>query len=917
MFNISFTPAGNFSRVTLLLSLTFLVHNLYGQGGNGNSLSIDSIAISCKKNDNIEAFAYGCLDLYLANTSEENLDIFELYERHRWRKPATPDESIAHVILLCNKGFYLTRYGNIYQGIDAYERAWKMFDEYRLSDFDIIEYCLKPLGNNYSMLGDYVSAGNVILTYLHLAERQNNYDHLAAAALNLSVVHHDTGNHLAAIEVLSSALATRRIPEKKIGIIYGNLARNYQVLNSLDKAGHFARLAISNLHRHQTPETPVYLANAYKIISLIHLHKHDTSTALRIYENVLMIVRKNKEAFKTRELAKVHIGYAGLLKVSGNYDSAIKHHQRALQILLPSYQPVAPDDLPSGDAFYAENAIKESLDELAGLHESKAAFETAVECYKRSFIVEDLLRDTYNYQGAKLQQQIENRNRAGRVIHLLHQLSEQTGDCDYIKQAFQVAERTKSIVLREMAEDRYAKHFASNDTLVQHERQLRFKQATITSELALEQRRQPVNDWYIRELVSKQTRLTLEIKSAGQSLEKKYPQYRTYHKSGWLEISDVQMKLRDDNALLIEYFADRYSIFQFIVTPDSISMHQLTDYEKIKESVATLNELFSRSGNINNNLDAYKETASLLFRQLQLGNMGKAEHVVLIPDGLLYTIPFDALLYEKASGIRYDKFPYLVRKYIPAYYPSALLYTYLDNVPATNNTRNFLGMFPVFENTDQVLSYTKSEAENIRRYFTKGTFLMHEEASKKAFIDNASRFSVIHLSTHAFSGNHNEPPAIAFRDSALYLPQIYGLHLNTDLMVLSACETGVGQLVSGEGALSLAHAFQYAGARSIILSLWKVNDQSTAMLFSSFYKRYTQSGNKAASLQKAKIDYLESEEIQNTHKSPFYWAAFVYYGDHTKTGRESSLEQPATILAGILLVMALAGIAWKMYGGGK
>jgi CHAT domain-containing protein len=192
-----------------------------------------------------------------------------------------------------------------------------------------------------------------------------------------------------------------------------------------------------------------------------------------------------------------------------------------------------------------------------------------------------------------------------------------------------------------------------------------------------------------------------------------------------------------------------------------------------------------------------------------------------------------------------------------------------------------LGFFPVFKNNHRGLSqltYTLIESANIKKTF-KGNFLIESNATKRAFEKIANQYSIIHLSTHATAGDYFEPPAIEFYDETLYLQEIYGYNLNTDLLVLSACETGVGALRKGEGAMSLARGFSYTGVRNLIVSLWKVNDKSTEKLMTNFYKFYKNNNNKNEALHLSKLNYLNDFSISSSKKSPYYWASFIYIGE--------------------------------------
>jgi CHAT domain-containing protein len=144
---------------------------------------------------------------------------------------------------------------------------------------------------------------------------------------------------------------------------------------------------------------------------------------------------------------------------------------------------------------------------------------------------------------------------------------------------------------------------------------------------------------------------------------------------------------------------------------------------------------------------------------------------------------------------------------------------------------------------------------------------------------HCSKYSILHLSTHGTSGTFNEPATLVFYDDLMLIQELYALeHCHPQLVVLSACETGIGKLQKGEGAMSIARAFQYAGAENILFSLWKINDYAAAQLMTKFYKNFKKTNSFFESNYLSKINYLEDEQISNAKKSPYYWSSFVYYG---------------------------------------
>ena len=183
----------------------------------------------------------------------------------------------------------------------------------------------------------------------------------------------------------------------------------------------------------------------------------------------------------------------------------------------------------------------------------------------------------------------------------------------------------------------------------------------------------------------------------------------------------------------------------------------------------------------------------------------------------------------------------------------------------------------------------------------KGQYFENSNATFKNFTQNASNYNILHLSTHASSGDTETPASIKFYDQEILYSELYSLKINPDLVVLSACETGIGKLYKSEGAMSIARGFQFAGAQNLLFSLWKVNDYTTALFMNKFYQNIHQGKSYLEANHQSKLDFLADKTISNAKKSPYYWSAFVYYGT-----LDSETESPNYIFYGIGLLLLIA-----------
>ncbi|NUM82175.1 CHAT domain-containing protein [bacterium] len=227
-----------------------------------------------------------------------------------------------------------------------------------------------------------------------------------------------------------------------------------------------------------------------------------------------------------------------------------------------------------------------------------------------------------------------------------------------------------------------------------------------------------------------------------------------------------------------------------------------------------------------------------------------------------------------------------------------------------------------FERADSVyeglrsLPWSEKELDAIAEVLP-GKFYKFTDASEERFKSEAPKHRIIHLATHAIIDD--KAPLYSKlifaknpkgrEDGLLHTYELYNMRLNADLAVLSACNTGSGMLVRGEGVISLARGFLYAGCPSIVMSLWSIDDKSTSLLMRNFYEGLSQGLTKDEALRESKLKMINSGDP--VMSNPYYWAGFVTIGDT----RPIRIENPGRpdwwiyILAGIIIV--LAGLATR------
>ncbi len=760
----------------------------------------------------------------------------------------TKDEYFAYLDLLVNKGYYLFKNNKQTQAIITYENAWNIYNTQieGVFKYDITENCLKRLSTLYNRIGDYTNAENTIKQYIFLAEKERNNPHRISGAINLSQLYFTIGKFQSAIEVVENGLKIKYIN-----------TTHKQKLERIKSNSQIASSKQSYIKDTLVLSTKTDNETRYQLA----LKNKNYKKALSLF--YLKYLHIDKETLTARTQAKLNIEEAQIYYKLNDLENTSKKLFDVLKNLLPTFNTKG---LPEKEDLYAENTFIDVFDLLAELQPNT---NNILACYDLSFYVSQLLQSNITSQEGKLIHLEANRKRSEACINLLFEAYQTKKDSSLIIKAFSYAEKNKVSILKETIGKKLALDLYPNDSLLIKEQALLQKQERITNDLIKAQYQKNASDLDRLSKASTQTSITL--KQLKKEIDIKYPKEKTSS----ISIKKIQDKLDQDNAILIEYFYGKNAVFKFTIVSTSIGFTKIERDESFDSIIANYIDYFNNSSIINNDIPKFTEDAFNLYNLLGFVNTSSYKNVVVIPDGFLNFVPFESLLSTKTTTKNYSKMPFVATQQQLAYNASALFY--INNKPFVFSD-TVLGIFPVFENTNAKLTYSLDEAESIEKQ-VDAKFLMYTDATKKDALEQANNYGVLHLSTHASSGTFLMPANIDFVDDKLFLNELYSLNLNTNLVVLSACETGIGKLNKGEGSMSLARGFQYAGIENLIFSLWKINDLSTSQLMTYFYKNYSANQSAFVANHKAKVAYLKDKAISNTKKSPYYWSAFVYYGD--------------------------------------
>lgn len=330
-----------------------------------------------------------------------------------------------------------------------------------------------------------------------------------------------------------------------------------------------------------------------------------------------------------------------------------------------------------------------------------------------------------------------------------------------------------------------------------------------------------------------------------------------------VKLPAITARLAADEALVSYFYTDK-DVFAFVLTPQTLHAAKL-DRKGLEERVRQFRRVIQRRG-----LD-YLEASRLLYDQLlhPIVPFLTQQKITIAPHGILHYLPFAALN---------DGTKFAIERYSIRVLPSAstLLYLRSDKSQMPGEILAFGN--PDLDDPKFDLNFAQQEALEVAKTLPKSRALIRKEATKTALKDFGPGFRYVHFATHG-QFNANDPLASALllartdkEDGRLTVGDLYSLQIDADLVTMSACETGLGKIANGDDVIGLTRGFLYAGARSIVASLWQIDDKTTEELMTRFY-RYLTTIDKREALRKAQLETLAA------FPHPFFWAAFQAIGN--------------------------------------
>ncbi|MEM1319688.1 MAG: CHAT domain-containing tetratricopeptide repeat protein [Bacteroidota bacterium] len=835
---------------------------------------------------------------------------------------------------IANHAIFIELMGNYKKSIQLQKKSLAIEIAGRNHDHGVA-IAQENLGYSYFTIGDFETARDYYDQALLRIYKTGGKIRYEAARLHrqIAACYREDSEYAAAIESYNKSLEVLdQLPDKKNNkqthwYACRDLAEVYLELDQLDEAFNYIDQALAIQQKFDMLEA----YKSYLTKGDIHLAAQQPQLALQFYQQAA------KEAAEEYAIYQKHPGLAAPITHQAKvytqqkqYDKALQHYEQALALItiedIPHAYPSVELDIFDGQASLLLQRFREQNNpqDLQKAYQYYQQIPDILQAIRRNYISED-----------------PKNSLAERAVPIIEQgiattveLHRQTGKATYLEQAFTFAESNKAILLFESLREEVAKGFAGiPDSLLNKGEDLRneiayLKRRTLEAQqLKIQESPETVQQWK-----SQVFELDKAYQAWNTQLEEQYPlYYNGKYQTHAFDIAQLRKEVLKANSAIVEFTIGPRQGFVFLLTKEDLQVIELEDSQSLIDKVNTLRQLIispPSGAAFKQDYEVFVQQAQQLYQQLLAEGLQQLppaiEHLIIIPDDILSLLPFELLLRQPPQGDRIDFSPqnldYLFEDFTISYHYSATLMATLqvfEQSEATTGT--FIGFAPSFGEvqTSQIRACTENNLYSLQcnreevlaiQSLLGGEALLAEAARLDAFQEQARHYQIVHLATHACVDEETAALSKIYLTDANLTPfELNNLRFSADLTVLSACNTGSGKVLKGEGVMSLARSFMLAGSQSVLTSLWSVDDCATSDIMVHYYEGLKAGLSKDKALKAAKLTYLNNADRNSRH--PSYWAAFVQFGDVEELQLGSYLRW--WLFGGILLLFWVARLFWR------
>lgn len=920
----------------LSIVMFFGISNLIGYNETGDSEQTNSVKAKTKQKEDklLEWMTFMKIESQKHRNSGDIAKSAAILTRcidARWREPRTSEEHEKLAWVYTNRA-YLNHesLGDFLAAKEDYLSALKQFESCEPSDYLVARYVYQPLGNIYTRLGENEIAVSMLEKFKRVCEENgetealmNSYNDIARTLIN-------KGKLEKAIESLTEGIGLDDSDILNLGLLYSSRAEVEGDVEEFDRSVFSADKSIVYLSKviRETDSSDYrrHLAQKYLISSLTSKakvlgHKGRLEEAHQFFIGALEL---SKEIYprKHRARGRTLVGLGNSYDALGDKIAAIECYQLSLESMVDGIRLGDPLANPSKSKLYPDVVLGEALVQKGKIaHDiyrengDPLWLKVSVQAYLTYFDWVEIHRSEQFEFDTKLETANEVHRMGELALSAMFDRYKLTGDQKLIDKAFVLMDQTKAIVL---AEERGFKDLANDNpemrSLLKKLNALKFQRSLFKSDIQKAEKEKDAAD--VLRLKKRLSEIDQKSQLLDQEVRSLFPAYRT-QSSAKLEgviAKRLKQKLKSRKAEILSYFVGNDWVYAITGSPDKFRFTQI-ERKKLTDGV---NEFMTELNSPNTSTpEKYARSGKGLFDLLVGEWKNSTTNWVIFPDGMLNSLPFEALVSHVSKGANsFKKINYVVRDHVIHYSPSA--YFFAHDELRGKAEKSFLGIAPVFRNSNSYNFLPKSleELQSGAALFS-GNELKEDEATKRHFFRDAEQYDILHISTHAGrnSGENNDAwmvfSDVKSKDHRLIATELLKLDLPASLVVLNACETGSGTVFKGEGPMSLARGFLDAGSQSTVTNLWRVNHESNALIMKSFYEKLSETQSPSRSLNAAKLDYLSNGEVDEASAHPYFWSSAILIGTDVSVISPSSTSMALWIwiVLGSVLILVL-GIAW-------
>ena len=843
---------------------------------------------------------------------------------------------------LYNHGKNFSSLNETQKSIESFQKAINLSKLIKSKEHEV--KCLRVLSSIYWKLSNFHKFYSLNKEALEISQTLNHRREEGRCLNNIGIFHKNLNNFSEALNHFGRALKIANELNKKNdeSDILNNMANIYKNIGNYEKALDFLTRA---LVIDRELENPVFIAidlinlgDTYRHKGLISKNKKDLDMALNYFNDCLKITKSPKQI--KSELDILTIIEVRVLNNLGSVHTDLENYYQALEYFQTGYQKAEEiQDLESigmilnnmgivhfnqgnyeESTRYYQKAIDlaqeleggqilwEAYFEIGNAYAKQNKIFEAQKNYKNSIRIIENIRSQIKLEELKASYLgTDKRIEAYQnLIHLLVILHNSDNAVGYDKEAFDYLERAKARSFLDSLEVAQVDiSLGINFKLKNQEKEIMKDISNIYNSLLVTELSSEEKEKLHQALTEKEN----QLETLKREIRSKSPDYADLRYPEIISILETQKKLLDSKTAFIAYTIGNNSSYGFAITKNSLKIFPIPAKSELQNLVTSHLQVITDKDSKNFN------SANQLFQTLVYPGLDKKiKKIIFIPDDILHFLPFETLVTKN------NQLHWLIKDYKIAYAPSITSYREIikrknknklrhssdilafgdpDFGPMESNT-NGEDIFQNFYSSNAFnfyrLKYSGTEIERISSLFKqkRREVFVREFASEKQLKNlDLDDFKIIHFATHSLIDDKKPARSSIVlslndntaEDGFVQMREIYNLKLNADLVTLSACQTGLGQFIRGEGIEGLNRAFFFAGSSSVLMSLWAVNDQATYQLMERFYTHLRSSKQIASSLRKAKLEMIASDTVSH----PYYWAGFIVTGKSDQVVFSSNL----------------------------